>query len=231
VRVAVIPARGGSQRIPRKNIRAFCGRPIIAWTIDLARASGLFHRVVVSTDDAEIAAVAERSGAECPFVRPAALADDHATTGAVLAHATRWALGEGWDIDAVCCLYATAPFVDADDLRRGSEALRTGDWAFAFAATEFAAPVHRALRQRPDGGVEMLFPEHYASRTQDLPRLLHDAGQFYWGRPAAWVEERRLFDRGSIPIVVPRWRVQDIDEPADWERAELLFRQLRGLHA
>ena len=229
MRIAVVPARGGSQRIPRKNIRPFCGRPMIAWTLEAARTSGLFDRVLVSTDDSEIARVTEEWGAECPFVRPAALADDHATTTDVIAHATRWALEAGWQLDAVCCLYATAPFIDAQDLRRGLDALYSEEWAYAIAVAEFAAPIFRAFTQRTDGGLEMFFPERFDSRSQDLPRALHDAAQFYWGQPAAWVEGRRVFDRWTVPIVIPRWRVQDIDEPEDWLRAEMLFRQLRDV--
>jgi pseudaminic acid cytidylyltransferase len=231
VRIAVIPARGGSQRIPRKNIRPFCGKPMIAWTIDTARASGLFDHVLVSTDDPEIGAVAVEWGAEYPFARPAALADEHTVTSEVIAHATRWALDAGWDLDAVCCLYATAPFMEVEDLRRGFEALVSGDWAFAFAAAELRGPIFRAFHEREDGGVEMFFPEYFATRSQDLPRALHDAGQFYWGRPSAWLERRRVFERWSVPIVIPSWRVQDIDEPDDWARAEMMFRQQKRLPA
>lgn len=225
--VAVIPARGGSRRIPRKNVRPFCGRPVIAWAIETARASSLFEHVVVSTDDAEIRDVALQYGAECPFVRPAELAGDHTLTSAVIGHATRWALDAGWVIDAVCCIYPTAALIDAVDLRRGLDALTSGDWAFAIAATTYAAPIQRAFTQRPDGGIEMYFPDQFATRTQDLPVTLHDAAQFYWGRPEAWMDGRRMFDRWSVPVMLPRWRVQDIDEPQDWERAESVFRQMR----
>jgi pseudaminic acid cytidylyltransferase len=226
--IAVVPARGGSQRIPRKNIRPFCGRPMIAWTIETALASRLFDRVLVSTDDEEIRDVAIRWGAECPFERPAVLADDYASTGEVMAHATGWVLDAGWQADAVCCIYPTAPFVESEDLRRGLEALRSGEWAFAVAATEFDAPIFRSFRQREDGGLEMFFPEHFSTRSQDLPRALHDAGQFYWGRPAAWVEQRQVFERWSVPVLIPKWRVQDIDDPDDWARAELMFSHIRG---
>jgi N-acylneuraminate cytidylyltransferase len=228
VKIAVIPARGGSRRIPRKNIRPFCGKPIMAWTIETARASGLFDHVLVSTDDAEIRAVAVEWGAECPFSRPGELADDHTETSKVVAHATRWALEAGWPLDAVCCLYATAPFIEINDLKRGLDALQSGDWAFAVAATDFGTPIFRSFRQREDGGLEMFFPEHFSTRSQDLPRTLHDAGQFYWGRPSAWLDGRRLFDRWSVPVMVPRWRVQDIDEPDDWVRAEMMLSQMRS---
>jgi pseudaminic acid cytidylyltransferase len=231
VKIAVIPARGGSRRIPRKNVRPFCGRPMIAWSIETARASQLFDHVVVSTDDAEIGAVAAEWGAEVPFTRPADLAGDHAGTTEVVAHATRWALERGWPLDAVCCIYATAPLLDAGDLRRGFDALESGDWAFAIAASELAAPVFRAFTQRSEGGLQMCFPQYFETRSQDLPRALHDAAQFYWGRPSAWIEARRVFDRWTVPVLIPRWRVQDIDDPEDWTRAETMFRQQRGLTA
>lgn len=227
MRLAVIPARGGSRRIPRKNIRPFCGRPMLAWTIGTAVASRLFDRVIVSTEDDEVRAVAEQFGAECPFVRPAELADDHATTNAVMAHAARWAAAAGLDAEAICCLYPTAPFLRANDLARGLLCLNDGAWSYAFAAADFSAPIFRAFHPRDDGGVEMFFPEHFATRSQDLPRALYDAGLFYWGRPAAWLEERMIFAPHSIPIVLPRWRVHDIDDEADWVRAERLFACLR----
>ncbi len=225
--IAVLPARGGSRRIPRKNVRPFCGKPIMAWPIETALSSGLFERVIVSTDDAEIREVAQRYGAECPFERPPALADDHATTADVMAHAATWAADAGLSAAAICCMYPTAVFADAADLRRGFEALQSGAWAFAVAATECEAPIFRSFRQREDGGLEMLFPEYFDTRSQDLPRALHDTGQFYWGRPSAWLAKQRLFDRWSVPVLIPKSRVQDIDDPDDWRRAELMFRQLK----
>ena len=227
MKIAIIPARGGSKRIPRKNIKMFCGKPIIAWSIEAARTSGLFDHVLVSTDDAEIADVAKRWGAEVPFMRPANLSDDYAGTTEVIAHATQWALGQGWPVDAVCCIYATAPFVQADDMKRGLEALESGDWAYAFTVTDYAASIFRSFQKNMDGGIEMLFPEHFLTRSQDLPTALHDAGQFYWGRASAWMDGKRIFDRHSMPIMIPRWRVEDIDEQDDWIRAELSFNQLK----
>lgn len=227
LKIAVIPARGGSQRIPRKNVRVFCGKPMIAWSIEAATASGLFDHVLVSTDDAEIADVARTAGAELPFARPAALSDAYTGTTEVVAHATRWATGEGWPLEAVCCIYATAPFIELDDLKRGLEALESGDWSYAFAATDFPAPIFRSFKQREDGAIEMFFPDLFAVRSQDLPKALHDAGQFYWGRPSAWMDGRRIFDQRSVPVLIPRWRVHDIDEPDDWVRAEMIFAQLK----
>ncbi|MDD2914472.1 MAG: pseudaminic acid cytidylyltransferase [Gallionella sp.] len=224
--IAVIPARGGSKRIPRKNIKDFCGKPMIAWSIEAAKASGLFDRIIVSTDDAEIAEVAKQWGAEVPFMRPPELSDDYAGTTEVVAHAAQWALKQGFDVGAVCCIYATAPFIQADDLKRGLVALESGEWSYAFTVTDFAAPIFRSFKQNSDGGIEMFYPEHFLTRSQDLPMALHDAGQFYWGRHSAWIEGRRIFDRHSIPVVIPRWRVQDIDTQDDWIRAELIFNQV-----
>ena len=223
MKIAVIPARGGSKRIPRKNIKDFCGKPMIAWSIEAAKSSGLFERVIVSTDDAEIAEVARQWGAEVPFMRPAELSNDFAATTEVIAHATQWALDQGFDVAAVCCIYATAPFVQTDDLKRGWDALNSGNWDYAFTVTDFAAPIFRSFKQTAEGGIEMFFPEHFATRSQDLPiAVLHDAGQFYWGKPAAWLEGKRIFDKHSKPVLIPRWRVQDIDTLEDWERAEIL---------
>jgi len=222
MKIAVIPARGGSKRIPRKNIKEFCGKPMIAWSIEVAKSSGLFDHVIVSTDDAEIAELAKHWGAEVPFVRPAELSNDYAATTEVIAHATQWALDHGFEMEAVCCIYATAPFVQTDDLKRGFDALKSGDWAYVFTVTEFAAPIFRSFKQTSDGGIEMFFPEHFSTRSQDLPTALHDAGQFYWGKPTAWIEGKSIFDRHSRPVLIPRWRVQDIDTLEDWERAEIL---------
>ena len=226
MRVAVIPARGGSKRIPRKNILPFCGKPMIAWSIETAKSSGLFDRVIVSTDDDEIAEVARHYGAEVPYVRPAELSDDHSDTTQVIAHATRWIMSNGTNVDAVCCIYATAPMIQVSDLKKGWDALESGDWDYAFSVTDFAAPILRSFKQADQGGIEMFFPEHFLTRSQDLPTALHDAGQFYWGRANAWLNCKKIFDRHSVPIIIPRWRVQDIDDLDDWKRAELIFNQL-----
>jgi len=222
MRIAVIPARGGSKRIPRKNIKDFYGKPMIAWSIEAAKTSGLFEHIIVSTDDVEIAEMAKRWGAEVPFMRPTELSNDYAGTTEVIAHATQWALNEDWPVTAVCCIYATAPFVQVDDLKLGLQALESGDWAYAFTVTDFAAPIFRSFRKHSDGGIEMFFPEHFATRSQDLPTALHDAGQFYWGRPSAWIAGKRIFDRHSVPVIIPQWRVQDIDNEEDWARAEII---------
>lgn len=226
MRLAVIPARGGSKRIPRKNIRDFAGKPIIAWSIEAARDSGCFDRVLVSTDDAEIAAVARRFGAETPFDRPAELADDHTPTIPVIAHAVRWQEAQGDAVEAACCIYATAPFCRAEDLREGRRLLEAGGADYVFPVAGFGFPIQRAARINADGHVEMFQPEHAATRSQDLEPAYHDAGQWYWGTRAAWLEGRPIFAPASRAVVLPASRVQDIDTPEDWARAELMFRAL-----
>lgn len=223
--IAIIPARGGSKRIPRKNIKPFAGKPMIAWSIEAALASGCFARVLVSTDDDEIAAVAQAHGAEVPFFRPAVLSDDHTGTIPVIAHAIDWLREQGEAHEAVCCLYATAPFVQPEDLRAGYQALQSGqDVDYAFSVTSYAFPIQRALRLTPQGRVAMFQPEHFHTRSQDLEEAWHDAGQFYWGRAAAWCAGTPIFSERAVPVVLPRYRVQDIDTPEDWQRAEWLFK-------
>ncbi|MCG9101362.1 pseudaminic acid cytidylyltransferase [Laribacter hongkongensis] len=220
--IAIIPARGGSKRIPRKNIKNFFGKPMIAWSIETARSSEMFDQIIVSTDDPEIADVARQWGAKVPFMRPANLSGDKTGATAVIAHATAWAIDNGMELEGVCCLLATAPFVKVGDLEAGWKLFATGKWDFVFSATDFASPIFRAFKLQTKGGIEMFFPENFHVRSQDLSLALHDAGQFYWGKPTAWLEERRVFGESSTVIHVPRWRVQDIDTTEDWERAELL---------
>ncbi len=228
MRMAVIPARGGSKRIPRKNIMPFNGKPMIAWSIEAAKSSGLFDRVIVSTDDSEIAEVSRYLGAEVPFTRPEELSNDFAGTTEVIAHAAKWAIDPGMNLTSVCCIYATEPFIRIEDLKSGCEALDSGDCDYAFTVTDFSAPIFRSFKQTEQGGLEMFFPEHFSTRSQDLPLALHDAGQFYWGRPDAWIQGKCIFDNRSKPILIPRWRVQDIDTSEDWDRAEILAPAIMG---
>jgi pseudaminic acid cytidylyltransferase len=229
-RLAVIPARGGSKRIPRKNIKIFAGKPMIAWSIEAALESSCFDRVVVSTDDEEIAEVAKAYGAEVPFMRPVHLSDDHTGTSEVIAHAVAWfAENGGVQPEEVCCLYATAPFVRPIDLRRGLDVLRQSDAAFAFSVTSYAFPIQRAIKIISNERVEMFAPEYFNTRSQDLEEAYHDAGQFYWGRAQAWSDDIPIFSAEATPVILPRHRVQDIDTPEDWLRAELMFRVLQQI--
>jgi N-acylneuraminate cytidylyltransferase len=221
--IAIIPARGGSKRIPRKNIKAFHGKPMIAYSIEAAVASGCFDKVIVSTDDVEIADVAKKYGAEVPFFRPVDISDDYATTMDVMEHAIRWCKSEGWGLEAVCCLYATAPFVLPEDLQKGYELLRDKGVQFAFSATSFPFPIQRAIKLDEQGAVSMFSPENEQVRSQDLEEGYHDAGQFYWGQTSAFLNKLSIFSPHSKAVLLPRCRVQDIDTPEDWELAEKLF--------
>ncbi|MBB5022061.1 pseudaminic acid cytidylyltransferase [Desulfurispira natronophila] len=221
--IAIIPARGGSKRIPRKNIRTFHGKPIIGWSIELALASKLFEQVIVSTDCPDIAAVAREFGAEVPFMRPAELSDDHTGTAPVVAHAIQWLADQGQPCTHACCIYATAPFLRQQYLQEGLRALQQDSTKhFAFSVTSFAFPIFRALKIE-NRQLGMLWPEHAQTRSQDLPEAYHDAGQFYWGIAQAWQEQLPLFASHSAPVILPRHLVQDIDTLEDWQRAELMF--------
>lgn len=224
MKIAIIPARGGSKRIPRKNIKEFCGKPMIAWSIEAAQKSDCFSHIVVSTDDAEIAGIAKEWGAEVPFLRPAALSDDQTGTLPVIRHATEWFIQQGKPAEQVCCIYATAPFISPEDIRRGLEILTATGSDYAFSVTSYPFPIQRALRMTAHGRVEMFQPEQFNTRSQDLEEAFHDAGQFYWGQASAWLAEKKIFSPDAAPVLLPRHRVQDIDTMEDWFRAELMFR-------
>lgn len=228
--LCIIPARGGSKRVPRKNIRPFAGKPLIAYSIAAAHRSKLFTRVVVSTEDDEIAQVARDHGAEVPFMRPASLADDHTTTIALMKHMARWALDEHPSCERLCCLYATAPCVRVSDLSLGLDRLVASAAAhYLYSITEHTFPVQRSLRLSPDEFVAPWMPEHIWSRSQDLEPLYHDAAQFYWGRATSWAKQEPFFGPSSLGFLLPRHRVVDIDTEADWQRAELQFQLLQRL--
>lgn len=227
MRLAVIPARGGSKRIPRKNIKDFSGKPIIAWSIEAALQSKCFDHVIVSTDDEEIAEVARAWGASVPFLRPAELSNDYTGTTPVIKHAIEWFIEQGNKPDLTCCIYATAPFVTSKDLVEGLELIQNTDSSYVFSVTSYPFPIQRAIKIIENNCIEMFQPEHFNTRSQDLDEAYHDAGQFYWGRSSAWLEEKQIFSSSSMPVVLPRKQVQDIDTYEDWDRAELLFKLIR----
>ncbi|MFD1766099.1 pseudaminic acid cytidylyltransferase [Sphingorhabdus buctiana] len=223
MKIAIIPARGGSKRIPSKNIKLFAGMPIIARPIIAALESGCFDRVIVSTDDNKIAAIAEEYGAAVPFIRPRELADDFTPTIEVVAHAIDWLNKNYAHITYACCIYATAPFLTAANLQRGFKVLKDTDAAYAFSVAEYPFPIQRALRITSCQRIEMFQSEHATTRSQDLEPAWHDAGQFYWGKSQAWLARLPLFDSNSTPVILSRRQVQDIDTPEDWELAEAMF--------
>lgn len=223
MRIAVIPARGGSKRIPRKNIRDFAGKPIIAWPIEVAIESKLFDDVIVSTDDAEIAEVARRAGASVPFVRPNELADDYADTKSVVRHAiSELKLGDQPEVQ-ICCIYPTSVFVDSALLKEGQTKLFGSRADFVFSITAIESTVYRSFYKTADDGVQMLFPENFEKRTQDLPSLYCDAAQFYWATVKTWQSDEPIFGPNSIGVFIDPSRVQDIDRELHWLAAEQIF--------
>ncbi len=224
--IAIIPARGGSKRIPKKNIKDFLGKPIMAYSIEEAINSGLFDRVIVSTDDAEIAKVAKQYGADVPFIRPKELADDFTGTNDVIKHCINWLLNNDIKLDNVCCIYATAPFIKAKYLKQGLKEMIDLKKSFAFSVTSFAFPIQRAIKIH-NNQVSMFYPQYLMSRSQDLQEAFHDAGQFYWGKVKSFLDDEVVFfSNKSVPIVLPRFLVQDIDTMEDWHRAELMHQIL-----
>lgn len=225
--IAIIPARGGSKRIPRKNIKDFCGKPMIARAIEVAKASGLFEHIIVTTDDAEISYISKAWGAEVPFVRPAELADDYTPTVPVVAHAIGACQALGWQVDQVCCIYPAVPFMRSADLIAALHLLETRKAGYVFPVADFPSAIQRALRQLPNGLMEPFYSQYASTRTQDLEPAYYDAGQFYWGRAQTWLEGKNIHQYG-MGLVIPSWRVVDIDNAEDWQRAELMYTAFNG---
>jgi pseudaminic acid cytidylyltransferase len=225
MRICIIPARGGSKRIPRKNIKPFHGKPIIAYSIEAALNSGLFDKIIVSTDDNEIADIAHIYGAEVPFIRPSELADDFTGTGAVIAHTIQWLKNNGITPEYICTIYPTAPLLDNSYLIDAFEKLSRSDAVHAFSVTSMPSPIQRSFKITSDNRLEMFWRENFYKRSQDLEPAYHDAGQFYWTNllREEQSDEKISFSHISIPIILPRHRVQDIDTPEDWIFAELLY--------
>jgi pseudaminic acid cytidylyltransferase len=226
MRIAIIPARGGSKRIPKKNIKLFAGLPILAWSIRAAIESQCFDKIIVSTDDLEIQKIANMYGADTPFLRPANLSGDHIGTIPVIAHAIDWFIKNSCEVSEACCIYATAPFLRGEDIIRGLQTLEGDSLDYAFSVTKFASPIQRAIRVTKNHRIEMFYPENFSIRTQDLNEAWHDAGQFYWGKTQAWLEHRPIFNKKSAPVFMPRNRVQDIDTEEDWVYAEAMYKVL-----
>lgn len=228
MRLAIIPARSGSKRIPYKNIREFGGQPMIHWPISVAKAVSLFDHVVVSTDSTEIAEVAKKAGAEVPFFRPEELADDHTGLRPVIKQAITAAEEYyGQEVSQACCILATAAFLLGDDLVAGSEFLLDPDVDFAFAATTYPSPIQRAMKLSTDGGVEMFQPEFRFTRSQDLVESFYDVGQFYWGKRDRFMDDSPMYSPRSRFVLIPQNRARDIDTPEDWTEAEMLLQLIQ----
>jgi pseudaminic acid cytidylyltransferase len=224
--VAIIPARIGSKRIPRKNIKNFHGKPIIAYSIQAALSSKLFSRIIVSTDSEELAEIVISYGAETPFIRPPELADDFTGTDAVMLHALKWLFDHGTNVQYMCCIYATAPFIDPAFIIKGLELLQGARATSAFSVTTYPYPIYRSLKITEHGRLGMIWPSYMNVRSQDFTEAYHDAGQFYWADVKKYLIEKKLFSRDAVPIIMPRYLVQDIDTNEDWQRAEAMYSSL-----
>ena len=223
--IAIIPARGGSKRIPRKNIKEFCGQPMISYAITAAKESGLFERIIVSTDDEEIACIANKWGAETPFYRPVELANDYTATTPVIAHAIEACQSLGWKFDNVCCIYPCVPFIKIADLVGALALMHNSKLDYCFPVTEYPSSIQRALKLSNDCKMKPFYPEYEIKRTQDLEPAYYDAGQFYWGKADAWLSNPNIHNSG-LGYTIPNWRVVDIDTVDDWLRAELIYRSI-----
>ena len=226
--IAIIPARGGSKRIHKKNIKDFFGKPLIAYSIEVALASKLFDKVIVTTDSQEIAKIAQEYGAEVPFIRPAELSDDFSGTSDVINHAINYLKEQGKTYEYICTIYATAPLLQKEYLIEGYEKLKSSDAVNAFSATSMPFPIQRTFKLNENGRCEMFTPEHYMTRSQDLEEAYQDAGQFYWTK-ADKESKEVMFSKESIPVILPRYLVQDIDTLEDWKRAEVMYKVLKEI--
>jgi len=221
--VAIIPARGGNKCTSCKYIKDFCGKPVISYSIEVAKVSGLFDRIIVSTDDEEIAEVSKKYGAEIPFMRPEELADDYTAPNAVVKHALEWLVGQGEIIEYACCIHASAPLIQVGHLKESYEKLLSSGKNYVFTVTSFEFPIQRALGLNNNGELEPFFPEHILSRSQDLEDAYRDAGQFCWGKAEAYLQDLCSFDSGAFPFHLPRYIVQEMDTIDDWQIAELMY--------
>jgi N-acylneuraminate cytidylyltransferase len=228
VRVAVVPARGGSKRIPRKNVRDFAGSPMLHHSIQTARASQLFDRVVVSTEDSQIGQISLNAGVDRVLERPRVLADDHTPTRDVILDAINQL--KLCSSDVVCCVYPTAPLMEPGDLKEGARLFDSGEWLYVLAATAYRYPVQRSFRRGDDNGMEMLQPDAFDSRSQDLPLTYHDVGWFYFATCETWLVEPTIFSSRSTFVEIPPNRALDIDTEQDWALAELMWKQIHGTH-
>ena len=224
--VVIIPARGGSKRIPHKNIKNFNGKPIIYWPLKVLQNSNLFDKIIVSTDDPNISKLALSLGAEVPFLRPKNISDDYSNVSDVMSHAVNWLKKSKVNMDVVCCVYSTAAFITENDLQNGFQLFRNNDFNFVFSATTFPYPIQRAFKRIYKNGVKMIDNKYIKTRSQDLEETYHDAAQFYFGKPDSWINNNEIFSHSSEIVVLPKWRVQDIDTQEDWKRAEILHKTL-----
>ena len=224
INVAIIPARGGSKRIPNKNIKDFHGNPLISYSIKTAFKSNLFDKIIVTTDSQKIADVAKKFGAEIPFMRPKNISDDFTATAPVIYHALNWLKVNNYRVNYACCIYATCPLLEKKYLKKGYDLIKKTKAKSVFSVTTFEFPIYRGLKVDKNGLVSMLWPENKNVRSQDLPEVYHDAGQFYWLENEEFMLKSEIYTDKSRVVVIPRELVQDIDTLEDWKIASSLYK-------
>lgn len=221
--IAIIPARGGSKRIPNKNIKNFKGYPLIYWSLKAAISSKLFDKIIVSTDSNKIKKIAEKFKAEVPFLRPKKISNDHSSTADVIKHAVSWLEKKNISPRFVCCIYPTAAFLKPKDIIKAYQKIKTSKWDYVFSGGRFTSSIFRSFKKNKNNGLKMIFPRFYKKRTQDIVETFHDAGQFYWGKKNSWKKRKLIFSRKSCLVEIPRWRIHDIDNLEDWNAAEKMW--------
>ena len=222
MRIAIITARGGSKRIPRKNIKLFCGKPVIQYSIEAAIESEVFDKVMVSTDDFEIAEISKKYGAEVPFMRSNKTADDYATTADVLFEVLSEYEKRGYTVEQFCCIYPTAPFITAEKLRKGMDLLRQNQVDSVVPVVKYSFPPQRSFVVK-EGILRMTSPEFVNTRSQDLEAVYHDCGQFYCVNTESFKKQKKVYMEKSLPFIFPETEVQDIDDETDWKIAEMKY--------
>ena len=224
MRIAIIPARGGSKRIPNKNIKEFLGKPIIAYSIQAALESNLFDKIVVSTDSEQIKAISQKYGADVPFLRSEKNSDDFATTVDVIIEVINQFEVKGIKVDEACCIYATAPFVRPEELTTAYSLMREVEYDVVFPVLPYSFPIQRAVKLDPEKKIQMFFPENRQTRSQELEKSYHDSGQFYWFKVKSVIEKKSLWTDNTGVIILDEMHAHDIDTMKDWIIAEFKYR-------
>jgi pseudaminic acid cytidylyltransferase len=228
MQLAIIPARGGSKRIPRKNIKNFCGKPMLYYAIEAIKKTKMFSDIIVSTDDLEIKEMALELGAKVPFLRPKNLSDDFTPTQPVIAHAIKECLDRKADFESVCCVYPAVPLITSNDIKEAFNLHKRNSMKYCFPIVEFSPPIEQALKiNKNNQKLLPLFPGYELERTQDIKKTYFDAGQFYWGEKDLWLNEANIIGNG-VGYILPSWRTVDIDNLDDWKRAELMYKSINN---
>jgi len=227
--IAIIPARGGSKRIPKKNIKKFNGKPIIAWSIKCAKEAKIFNKIIVSTDDKKIAKIAKNFGAEVPFIRSSRFSKNSVGIIEVVSDAIKWLLKSNVKVKNVCCIFPTAPLMKPQDIRLAYKKLIKNNFQYVFSTTTFPSSIYKSLSfSKKNTNLKICFPQKFKKKTNENSLFFYDAGQFYWGKKDTWKKKKKIFSSLSATVEIPRWRAQDINNSKDWIVAQQLFKGLKN---